>query len=143
MSIMGKVIRRLTAACIAVLLPLLAGCSTLQETNCGPGEQSAVSDLLYFGTGKPIGVVSPEEWSSFLRGAVTPRFPSGFTAWKASGQWRSAGGQVIREESYVLNVVHPEDSKAEAAIEAMISEYKARFRQEAVLRVKSRACVSF
>jgi hypothetical protein len=134
---------RLPVASIAVLLPLLAACSTLEEARCGPGEERSVSELLYFGTAKPGAAVSAEEWSSFLRGAVTPRFPAGFTAWKASGQWQSPGGGITREESYVLNVVHPAGSKEDAAIKGIVSEYKARFGQEAVLRVKADACVSF
>jgi Protein of unknown function (DUF3574) len=108
-----------------------------------PGEQGAVNEFLYFGTAKPKGVVTAEEWSEFLRSVVTPRFPEGLTAWQASGQWKSADGAIAREASYVLNLVHPENEPTEAAIRAVVSEYKSRFQQEAVLRVKGHACASF
>lgn len=121
----------------------LAGCAAVPAPRCGAGEQLLVSELLYFGTEKPGGVVTPEEWSEFLRDVVTPRFPEGLTVWPASGQWRSADGAVTREASHVLNLIHPETEAAESAVRAMVTEYKNRFRQEAVLRVKGDACVSF
>lgn len=48
----------------------------------------------------------------------------------------------MREASHVLAVVYPAEPQAEAAAQAIASEYKARFQQEAVLRVRSRSCVS-
>jgi hypothetical protein len=102
-----------------------------------------VNELLYFGTATPNGVVSAEEWSAFLAGVVTPRFPQGLSVWQASGQWQSANGSLTRENSYVLNLDHPESTAAEQSIQAIGAEYKKRFRQESVLRVKSYACVSF
>lgn len=96
------------------LAALLASCSTVREPVCAAGEQRAVSELLYFGTAKPTGVVSVEEWSAFLGNVVTPR-----------------------------NLVHPESESAERAIQAIVAEYKSRIQQTSVLRVKSYACVSF
>lgn len=112
-------------------------------SKCGPGEERLVNDLLYFGTAKPAGVVTSEEWTEFLRTAVTPRFPRGLTVWQASGQWRSADGSIAHEASFVLNLVHPEDELNESAVRAITAAYKSSFDQEAVLRVKSYACVSF
>lgn len=102
-----------------------------------------VQESLYFGTAKPSGVVTPEEWAEFLRSTVTPRFPRGLTAWQASGQWRGADGAVIREASHVLNLVHANDATSEKAVLEIVATYKSRFHQEAVLRVKSHACTSF
>jgi len=109
---------------VALAASLLAGCAPVEELHCRPGEQPAIADLLYFGTAKPKGVVSEADWSDFLRSVVTPRFPAGLTAWPASGQWQSA------------------DEASEAAIRSIVSEYKSRFQQEAVLRIKSYACTS-
>jgi hypothetical protein len=120
---------------------LLAGCANLGEL-CRPGEQRAIADQLYFGTTKPNGIVSNEDWSDFLAGAVTPRFPAGLTSWPASGQWQSGDGSLIRENAFVLNLVHPVDEASEAAVRSIVSEYKSRFQQEAVLRIKSYACSS-
>jgi hypothetical protein len=132
----------------------LAGCATPGPTDdaaarpagkaaCAPGEQWTVNDLLYFGTAKPAGgVVSPEEWAKFLRDVVTPRFPEGLTAWPASGQWRGNDGQVVREDSRVLQLLHPAEAAAERDVQAIAAEYKQQFAQDAVLRVRSSVCVS-
>lgn len=109
---------------------------------CPSGQDAAVQELLYFGTDKPSGRVTPEDWAQFLSETVTPRFPAGLTAWQASGQWRSASGAVVQESSYVLSLVHPHSAAAEKAVLELIASYKARFQQEAVLRVKANACIS-
>jgi hypothetical protein len=127
-----------------VLFSSLLGCASLDAPACHAGEQSMVSEMLYFGMAKPAGgTVSEAEWSEFLRTVVTPRFPAGLTAWPASGQWRGADGRIVREASYVLNLLHPADASAEREVQAIVAEYKTQFAQEAVLRVKSRACTSF
>lgn len=122
---------------------IAAGCAAVHETGCAQGEQRSVSDMLYFGTSRAAGTITSAQWSGFLRSAVTPRFPEGLTAWPASGQWRTAGGAVVHEASFVLILVHPDDDTSETAVRAIIGEYKSRFDQEAVMRVKSHACVSF
>src|SRR2546425_4205471 len=88
------------------------------------------SDTLYFGTAKPDGsVVTESDWQQFLRDSVTPRF-SGFTHWEAFGSWKGTS-----EETRVLVIIHP--AGQEAAIQKIIDEYKKRFAQESVLRVRS------
>jgi hypothetical protein len=88
------------------------------------------SDTLYFGTAKPDGgVVSESDWQQFLRDSVTPRF-AGFTHWEAHGSWKATS-----EETHVLVIIHPPGQ--EAAIRQIIDEYKRRFAQESVLRVRA------
>jgi hypothetical protein len=99
--------------------------------------------VIYFGSAKPTGVVTSEEWAEFLRSSVTPRFPQGFSVWQAAGQWQGADGAIVREDSFVLSLVHPEDEHSEGSVRAIAAEYKSRFEQEAVLRVKSHGCASF
>ncbi len=127
----------------AALALLLAGCASMEVPQCRPGEERAVNDLVYFGTAMPKGEVTPLEWSEFLGRSVTPRFPHGLSVWPASGQWRGADGAVAREHSFVLSLVHPDDERSEKAVRAIAAEYKARFSQEAVLRVRSNVCASF
>jgi hypothetical protein len=121
---------------------LLAGCAGVGGPRCPAGQQAAVSESLYFGTAKPVGVVSRADWAAFLSGVVTPRFPAGLTAWPAAGQWQSADGTITHENSFVLTLVHPADDGSERAVAAIVAEYKSRFQQEAVLRVKVHACTS-
>ena len=130
------------AVAMALSLATATACATGISPGCAATERRLVQDLLYFGTAKPTGVVTAAEWTDFLGGVVTPRFPQGLTVWQASGQWRGADGAIVREPSFVLSLIHPADEASETAIRAIIDEYKARFRQEAVLRVRSQACVS-
>lgn len=132
---------RFLPACLPPLL--LAACAATQAPGCAPGEARAVSDLMYFGTARPDGVVSPEAWAEFLRTAVTPRFPKGLTVWRASGQWLGADGTLTQEGSFVLSLLHSGEDGDEAAVRSIAAEYKARFSQEAVLRVRSRVCTAF
>jgi len=101
------------------------------------------SETLVFGRARPGGEVSGAEWAAFLVEVVTPRFPDGFSHWPAAGQWRGADGQVLREASEVLWIVHGDDPAAQARIGEVAALYRQRFDQEAVLRQRSNACVSF
>jgi len=123
---------------------LAAGCATAPAKNaCRAGEQAAIVDSLYFGTAMPSGQVSAADWQQFLAEVITPRFPEGLTAWSAAGQWRNPSGELQKEDSYVLHVVHEDAGKYEAAVHEIVDSYKTRFRQEAVLRVRTATCISF
>ena len=131
------------ARTLVTLALLCAGCATAPAPHCPANQQAAVNELIYFGTATPDGVVPTEAWNGFLRDVVTPLFPQGLTTWDASGQWRSGDGSLTREASHILNLVHPKDDKSEAAVRAIVDQYKKRFRQEAVLRVAADTCTSF
>ena len=136
--------RRLVVAAATALLLLTAACRSVSTPACRPTEVASVMDSLYFGTAKPDGgAVSAEDWQRFLAEVITPRFPDGLTAWNAAGQWRDGEGELQRESSYVLSVVHPDTAEQERAVVEVIAGYKAEFQQEAVLRVRSPTCVSF
>ena len=93
-------------------------------------------DRLYCGLSIPGGgTVSDAEWEAFVGEVVTPRFPDGFTVYRAEGQWRNADGTIGRESSMIIEVVHPIDLRFDRFIAEIAEEYRRRFRQEAVLRV--------
>jgi hypothetical protein len=119
-----------------------SGCAVYDQARCLPGEKAATGEHIYFGTAKPGGTVSHEEWASYLAKSVTPRFPAGLSVWPAAGQWQSAQGGIVKEASFVLSLVYETNQSNEAAIRALVSEYKLQFQQEAVLRVKSHVCTS-
>ena len=125
------------------LMSSLAACVSPLQPRCLGGEQLAVADTLYFGTQQPNGVVTNDEWSRFLEEVVTPRFPHGLTVAEASGQWLSAKGLPVRESTHVLQLVHPDDGPDDALVARVVSDYKNRFAQESVLRVKVKACIAF
>jgi hypothetical protein len=110
---------------------------------CKDGDHLAIHDSLFFGTVKPDGVVSSEDWARFLEGTVTPLFPQGLTSSRASGQWRGPDGEIVREDSHVLQLLHPDDAPAEKAIRELVDTYKTQFQQESVLRIRSHTCASF
>ena len=132
--------RSLTCAWTALLL---SACASMSTPRCAPGEEPFIHDQLYFGTATPSGSVSAADWENFLSTEVTPRFPRGLSVWPAAGQWQGANGAVTRESSYVLSLLHPADQRSEEAIHAISAQYKQRFSQEAVLRVKQSVCASF
>lgn len=121
----------------------LAGCTTVDAPACRADEKAAVAESLYFGTAMPGGRVRDEDWQRFVADAIAPRFPEGFTAWAAMGQWRNAAGEVQQEGAYVLRLVHASEAKYDAALRDVIADYKSRFQQEAVLRVRTSACMSY
>jgi hypothetical protein len=110
------------------------GCSMLPLSE---SPSSVHIDRLYFGRSiGAIETVSDSSWSTFLREVVTPLFPNGFSVWRGEGQWKGSDGTIVREESFILEIIHPIDvTEADAAIEQIAAEYKRQFHQEAVLRV--------
>jgi hypothetical protein len=130
-------------AIAAAFAVAVSACSSTYVIRCKDGDQLAIHDSLYFGTAKPDGVVSAQDWAKFLESTVTPRFPKGLTSSRASGQWRGADGEIVREDSHVLQLLHPDDAPTEKAIQELIDVYKSQFRQETVLRIRSHTCASF
>jgi hypothetical protein len=109
---------------------------------CGDPSAAQLRTTLYFGTLRPNGAVSDLEWQLFLRDEVTQRFPAGFTAWEAQGQWRSPKGDVHQERSKVLLLVHPDTTKANGFVQDVIAQYRKQFDQQSVLWETARVCVS-
>src|SRR5687768_11458104 len=112
----------------AVVLALsLSACASMAPRV----EPAVLSERLFFGLSIPGGgKVSQEELDAFVAEVVEPRFPQGFTMWRAQGHWR--GGS---EETMVLEILHPLDERLARAVGEIADEYRRRFKQEAVLRV--------
>jgi hypothetical protein len=110
----------------------------------GAVEETWVSDRLFFGRDIPDGgSVSEADWTAFLAQVVTPRFPDGLTVLRGEGQWLGANGVVVSEPSFVVEVDHPPSAAVDTALDEIAAEYRRRFRQEAVMRVRTRAEVEF
>jgi hypothetical protein len=92
---------------------------------------------LSFGTAKPGGAVTEEEFRTFLDEFVTPLFPDGLTVVKADGQFRGADGVTIKEQSFVLILLYPVEGHKTSSknIDAIRRAYMTRHLQESVLRV--------
>lgn len=98
---------------------------------------------LYFGLSKPGGAVSEAEWSRFVDEHITPAFSDGLTVLDAKGQWKNPAGQIVKEGTKLVILIHKPSPENDAAIDAVIAAYKKLFQQESVLRVSTPASVSF
>ena len=98
------------------------------------GAMPFVRSELYFGTARRDGVVTEAEFREFVDQHVTPRFPDGLTLIKGDGQFRSERRVVIKEQSFVLILFYPYDTRDECLrrIERIRFLYKAEFDQQSV-----------
>lgn len=128
----------------SITLFLFGGNLSAQTAQAAPSTPAVVKaesffrTELYFGRSKPNdGSVSDEDWTTFLAEVVTPRFPDGFTALKAIGQYREKSGRIISEPSEVLVFFYSKKTKNESRtkIEEIRVAYLRKFEQESVLRV--------
>ncbi len=129
---------------VGALLLLLNGCSqTPPRPVCTVGS-SMMQTTLYFGLNRPQGAtITTTEWQQFIDGDVTPRFSQGLTVFTAQGQWLGNDGQLARENSRALLLIHSPDKTSEQHIEALRNIYKQRFGQDSVMRVDTPSCVAF
>ena len=142
--------RTLPGLLVGLQALVLGACVAVHEATPMPAVAPAaglsvqILDRLYFGRDIPGGGnVSDRDWTAFLAEIVTPRFPSGLTVLRGDGQWRDAAGAIAHEPSFVLELIHPEDAATERAVREIADEYKRRFSQESVLRVRDHVEVSF
>jgi Protein of unknown function (DUF3574) len=136
----------------AAIVALVVGALVVQRLQ--PAELNATAcrsdaktmsqlELLFGASRKGGGEVTDAEWTSFLDTEVTPRFPDGLTVLTGSGQWRTDSGVLTKERSRMLIVWYQPASDSDTKIEAIRSVYKARFKQDSVMRVDGASCVSF
>jgi hypothetical protein len=91
---------------------------------------------LFFGTAKPDGVVTDEEFMKFVDRVITPRFPDGLTLLEADGQFRGDDNVIIKEKSFVLILLYPVEDFRESSrkINTIRRLYREQFDQQSVLR---------
>jgi hypothetical protein len=133
----GLVTSRLFIALVSAFL--LVGCMTLPP-RCDGGTQASIHDQLYFGTTRPGGLITADEWAAFVADTITPKLPDGFTVWDASGQWSDPRGRIVREGTHLLSVAHPADARSEQAVLDIAAAYRARFDQQGVFRIRTAVC---
>ncbi len=122
-------------AAVATLVLFLTACATVAPAI----EEAVLADRLFCGLSIPGGgEVSQSDLDAFIQEVVTPRFPQGFTVWRAKGQWN--GGN---EQTAILEFVHPYDARLDTKIHEIAEEYRKRFHQEAVMRVTMPARIEF
>jgi hypothetical protein len=132
------------SAGICVLL-LLTAPAVAQGLACDEPQRPMLEiDLLF---GRNIGMelgVSEGNWSEFVASEITPRFPQGLTVDDALGQWRDRDtSAIVKEPSKDVTIIVPQDTEVKGKIDAIVTAYKERFRQQSVGVVMRPACVSF
>jgi hypothetical protein len=126
---------------MALMMVLLVGCRT---SEFAMSAKPMLRTEMFFGLSRPDGgVVSDQEWQAFVDETITPRFPDGFTIVDGIGQWREASGHIAHERSKILLILHPRDQTTTTKLDEIRTEYKQRFKQEAVIRETSETKVSF
>jgi len=112
----------------------------IQRRRAPDGKHNALAFVrteLFFGTAKSDGAVTEEDFNRFLDEIVTPLFPDGLTVMKGAGQFKGSDGLTIKEDSYLLILLHPfETQKTDSKnIDFIRQEYMRQHGQESVLRV--------
>jgi hypothetical protein len=111
---------------------------------CPAGQSPMLTVRLFFGLMADGKRVPESSWADFLARTVTPRFPSGFTVYDATGQWRDRRTNVIgRERSRVIEIDAPDGEKTRRAVEEIRKAYGTRFHQQSVGIVTLPACGAF
>ncbi|MDO8380462.1 DUF3574 domain-containing protein [Phenylobacterium sp.] len=132
-------------ALVPILLLSLAGCASLRPPSCAAGEEPMRTAQLFFGQniGDKPGV-SDAEFHRFVDEVLTPRFPEGLTVLDGGGQWTGPENRLIREAAKVVVLVIPRtDLHTQRKLGEVRQAYVQRFRQDSVMMVSQRACVSF
>ena len=125
---------------------IAAAATLLALAACSAAPPCRNHTQLFFGTaiGESGARVDEAAWRDFVETAILPRFPAGFTVIDAQGLWRSpATGHAVGEPSRVLLVLHADDAESSGKLHAIAAEYKARFRQDSVLRLDQCGTYSF
>ncbi len=135
----------MTRWAIALVLVLAgAGTAAAQGACTLPGQTRMLVAELFFGRASPKGEVSEEQWRAFLRSEATPRFPAGFTAFDAQGQWQDPRShKIARERTKVLLIATDDTDAARQKIEDLAGAYRAAFAQDSVGIVTRDECAAF
>ena len=103
-----------------------------------------LQSTLFFGRATPDGAVTDAEWGRFTTEVVTPRFPDGFTAFDAAGQWRDpATGKIGKEDTKVLLIAAPNSAATLRSLDEISAEYRTRFHQRSVGLATAPVCAAF
>lgn len=131
--------RRRLAACLAAALMLAPLAIAPRSADAQGTVVPAVESRLYFGMSSEDGSgVSEQEFATFLRDEVTPRFPDGLTLVSVYGQSSgSTAPNVIQERTKLLILVHEDTPEAAAKLAELKEIYRERYGQIGVFHTRS------
>lgn len=128
---------KLNVLAAALTACLLAAAPAAAQSPHWP-DYNTLQTQMFFGMNSADGDgVSEQEWATFVREVVTPRFPDGLTVLSAYGQGASTppATGVEAENAKVLVIVHENTNEAQAKFSEIKAEYRARFGQKGVFHV--------
>lgn len=130
---LGEALFRLLV-CLAIsafILPLANGCGNEEEPT---REGGWVKTELYLGRNIPgDGVVSEDDFQLFLEQVVSKEFPLGLTVFDAYGQMMETDGDIEKQDTKVIVLVHQDDEASAQAVERVITAYRERFGEPQVM----------
>jgi hypothetical protein len=102
----------------------------------GEAPQTWVKTELYFGLDIPGGGnVTQEQWADFLDNVITKSFPQGLTVFEAYGQMRHESGEIEKQSTRVVFLVHPADPAVNAKVQDVLKAYREKFNNPQVMRL--------
>ena len=127
-----------------LLVLMLAGCAGVRgrPDSCPAGQERLRTAQLFFGQktqGQPW--VSEAQFRKFVDEELTTRFHDGLTVLDGGRQWKGEPDQLIRDSAKVVLIVLPKAGDSQPQLDAVLTAYKVRFKQDPVLRVTQPACV--
>ncbi|HEX8170289.1 MAG TPA: DUF3574 domain-containing protein [Thermoanaerobaculia bacterium] len=103
-------------------------------------QRAVVSDRLFCGLSISDGsMITDAQLETFIDEIVVPRFPDGFSVRRGEGYYLDKVKGPTAEPSITIEIVHADTIAASRAVREIAEEYRRRFRQQAVLRVRSPA----
>jgi len=86
------------------------------------------STEIYFGRHfTSRGEISEQQFAEFLSHHVTPAFPAGMTVYDAYGQMQHSSGEIVRQKTKVVVLVHSNSKADDDAINKIIATYRSKF----------------
>ncbi|MBV8517494.1 MAG: DUF3574 domain-containing protein [Acidobacteria bacterium] len=114
-------------------LSVLTSCTTMQPS---APMQVVDDDRLFCGLSIPDGgTVSERDLAQFLDEVVVTRFPDGFSVFHIDGHYNDTRKGPVAESSIVIEIIHVHDASKDQLVREIATEYRRRFRQQAVLRM--------
>jgi hypothetical protein len=92
------------------------------------------STEIYFGRNRSNGgEVSEQQFHEFLVKKVTPAFPAGMTVYEAYGQMQHRNGEIVKQKTKVVVLVHKNSKADDDAIKNIITAYRSEFGKPQVM----------
>jgi hypothetical protein len=86
------------------------------------------STEIYFGRHfSNRGEITDQQFAEFLSYHVTPAFPAGLTVYDAYGQMQHSSGEIVKQKTKVVVLVHKNSKADDDAINKIVTAYRSQF----------------